>query len=97
MYKFRISFLGFEYSILSLCGGLILFFLMLQPRCKNDHPSQMLHLRQNSWKQVGSLSRPSASRIYRRVGIISACSLTQILDAIAQCIRYTSEDRGITH
>lgn len=97
LYKFRISFLGFDYSIPSLCGGPILYFLTLQPQCKNDHPSQMLHLRQNSWKQVGSLSRPSASRIYRRVGIISACSLTRIFDAIAQCIRYTGEDRGITH
>lgn len=61
---------------------------MLQLQCKNDHPGQMFHMRQNSWKQVGSLSWPSASRIYRRVGIISVCSLTQVLDVIAQCIRY---------
>lgn len=69
---------------------MILYFLTLQLHCKNDHPSQMFHMWKNSWKQVGSLSWPSASRIYRRVGIISVWSLSQMLDEIAQRIRYLS-------
>lgn len=41
---------------------------------KHDHPGQVLHVRQNRRKQVGSLSRPPAGGVYGRVGVISAPS-----------------------
>uniref|UniRef100_A0A8C5JBB6 Uncharacterized protein n=1 Tax=Junco hyemalis TaxID=40217 RepID=A0A8C5JBB6_JUNHY len=33
---------------------------------RNDHPGQVLHVRQDSGEQVGSLPRPSAGGVHRR-------------------------------
>ncbi|KAJ8247460.1 hypothetical protein GJAV_G00246700 [Gymnothorax javanicus] len=37
----------------------------LAARLKNDHPGAMLHMWQDRGKQVGGLSRPTASRVHR--------------------------------
>lgn len=46
-------------------------FVSLQAQRRNDHPGEVLHVRQNSGEQVGSLPWPSAGGVHGRVGFIS--------------------------
>ncbi len=72
---------------------------MLPGCAEDDHPSEMLHLRQGNWEQVGVLPLAPTGRLHRRVIKIMEISillLSEALDALG-LRRYCCRRMLLTH